>query len=130
MDDYSAKLATYLDGELSADEMNAVDAHVRSCNACAADVLGQVQLKRAVQSAGKRYSPSPEFRARMQRKIASRPKTSAARNWLTAATVVAMLLVASMVATYVETGGRSASRLSANWLTCMWRLWRAPIRWT
>ena len=111
MDNYSAKLATYLDGELSADEMKAVDAHVRSCNSCAADVLGQVQLKRAVQSAGKRYSPSPEFRARMQRKIASRPKTSAARNWLTAATVVAMLLVASMVATYV--GNRRAEREQA-----------------
>jgi anti-sigma factor RsiW len=111
MDNYSAKLATYLDGELSAEEMKAVDAHVRSCNACAADVLGQVQLKRAVQSAGKRYSPSPEFRARMQQKIASRPKTSAARNWLTAATVVAMLLVASMVATYL--GSRRAEREQA-----------------
>lgn len=111
MDDFSAKLATYLDGELSADEMKAVDAHVRSCTSCAADVLGQVQLKRAVQSAGKRYRPSPEFRARMQRQIAARPKTSAARTWLTAATVVALLLVASMVATYL--GNRRLEREQA-----------------
>lgn len=111
MDDYSAKLSTYLDGELSTEEMKAVDAHVRSCTACAAEVLSQVQLKRAVQSAGKRFSPSPEFRARIQRQVASRPRTSAVRTWLTAATVLALLLVASMVATYV--GNRRAEREQA-----------------
>jgi anti-sigma factor RsiW len=111
MDDFSAKLATYLDGELSGEEMKAVAAHVKGCTSCAADVLDQVQLKRAVQSAGKRYSPSPEFRARIQKQMAPRPKTSAVRMWLTAATVVAMLLVASMVATYL--GDRRMEREQA-----------------
>jgi len=99
-DDYTAKLATYLDGELSADEMKAVDAHVRSCASCAADVLSQVQLKRAVQAAGRRYSPSPEFRARVQRQIELRPKASVWRVWLTAASVVALLFIAFLAATY------------------------------
>jgi anti-sigma factor RsiW len=99
-DDFTSKLATYLDGELSADEMKAVDAHVRNCSSCAADVLAQVQLKRAVQSSGRRYVPSPEFRARVQRQIASRPQTSVWNAWLTAATVVALLVVASLAASY------------------------------
>ena len=60
-DDFTAKLDTYLDGELSADEMKVVDVHVRSCASCAADVLSRVQLKRAVQSAGERYQPSQNF---------------------------------------------------------------------
>jgi anti-sigma factor RsiW len=99
-DDYTAKLATYLDGELPPDEMKAVDAHVRSCPSCAADVLGQVQLKRAVRSSGKRYTPGPAFRARMRRQIAPRPRTSVWSAWLTAATVVAVLVIASLGTAY------------------------------
>jgi anti-sigma factor RsiW len=100
-DDYTPKLAAYLDGELSSDEMKAVDAHVRSCPACAADVLGQVQLKRAVQSAGKRYVPSAEFRARVRNQIASRPATSVWSVWRITATVVALLVLASIAAVYM-----------------------------
>jgi anti-sigma factor RsiW len=97
-DEYTTKLATYIDGELPAGEMKAVDAHLRNCPSCAADVLGQVHLKRAVQAAGRRYSPAAELRARVQRQIASRPRTSPWRVWLTAATAVALVLVASLAA--------------------------------
>ena len=100
-DNYTTKLATYLDGELSAGEMKALDAHVRNCASCAADVLHQVHLKRAVQSAGRRYCPSPAFRARVQQQVASRAGGSPRRFWLTTATVVALLLVASLAATYL-----------------------------
>jgi anti-sigma factor RsiW len=110
-DEYGAKLATYLDGELSAEEMKAVDAHVRSCTSCAADVLGQVQRKRAVQSAGKRYSPSPEFRARVQQQIGGQARSSFGRVWLTAATVMAVLVMASMIAIY--SGNRRMERQQA-----------------
>jgi anti-sigma factor RsiW len=99
-DDYTTKLATYLDGELPADEMKAVDAHVRNCPSCAADVLSQVQLKRAVQSAGKRYTPSSELRARVQGKVSARPQTSVWGVWLTSATVLALLVIASLAAAY------------------------------
>jgi anti-sigma factor RsiW len=99
-DDYSSKLATYLDGELPSHEMKAVDAHVRTCPSCAADVLGQVQLKRAVQSMGTRYTPRPEFRAAVRRKIAVQPKPSLWSAWLTAATVVSVLVIASLAAAY------------------------------
>ena len=99
-DEYTSKLATYLDGELSAEEMKTVEAHVRNCTSCAADVLGQVQLKRAVQSAGRRYRPDPEFRARMQRQIAAQPKTAVWRVWLTASAVLALLFLAFVAATY------------------------------
>lgn len=100
-DDFTAKLDTYLDGELSADEMKALDIHVRSCPSCAADVLSRLQLKRALHSAGKRYSPSPEFRQRIQRRIAARPRLLLGRVWLTATAVVAVIFVAGLVTTYV-----------------------------
>jgi anti-sigma factor RsiW len=100
-DDFTAKLDTYLDGELHADEMKALDIHVRSCSACAADVLSRLQLKRAVQFAGKRYSPSPEFRARIRQQVAARPRLSWVPAWVTAASLMAVLLVGGLVATYV-----------------------------
>src|SRR5450755_637406 len=94
---WTAKLDTYLDGELSADEMRGLDAHLRSCPSCAADVLAKLQVKRAIHSAGKRYRPSPEFRERMRRSIAKKPQRSPIRMWLSAAAAVSLLLVAAVV---------------------------------
>jgi len=62
---WSAKLDTYLDGELSADETRSFDAHVRSCAGCAADALACVQLRNLVRTAGRSFTPSPDFRMRV-----------------------------------------------------------------
>jgi anti-sigma factor RsiW len=97
MDHWTAKLETYLDGELSANEMRDLDAHLRSCPSCAADALSQIQSKRAVHSAGKRYSPSTEFRERIRKNIGSEPRRSPMRMWLTASSAVALLLIAGFV---------------------------------
>jgi anti-sigma factor RsiW len=107
-DDYTAKLATYLDGELPAGEMKAIDAHLRTCPACAADLLGQVQMKRALQSASRRYAPSPEFRARIQQQISPPARASVWRLWLTATSVLAFMFLAFMAATYL--GRRALER--------------------
>lgn len=96
-DEWTAKLETYLDGELSAGEMRDLDAHLRSCPSCAADVLSRIQIKRAVHSAGKRYTPSPELRQRIRKSILNKPRVFPIRMWLGAATVVALLLIAGFV---------------------------------
>ncbi len=98
MEHWTAKLETYLDGELSASEMRDLDAHVRSCPSCAADVLNRVQLKRAVSTAGKRYSPSPDFRERIRKSIAAKPQASPMRLWLGVSAAVALLLMVTFVA--------------------------------
>ena len=100
-DDFTAKLDIYLDGELPADETKALDTHLRSCPSCATDILRRVQLKRAMQSAGKRYSPRPEFRLSMQRKIAARSRFSWGRVGLAATAAVAVLFLVGVVTTYV-----------------------------
>jgi anti-sigma factor RsiW len=99
---WTAKLDTYLDGELSASEMRDLDAHLRTCPPCAADVLSRLQFKRAVRSSGKRFSPSPLFRERVRKSIAAKPRRSTIRMWLAATAAVALLLVAGFVTIFVR----------------------------
>jgi anti-sigma factor RsiW len=106
-DSWKAKLDTYLDGELPEEEMRAFDAHVRGCPACAADALSRVQMKRALQVAGKRFTPSAEFRKRVQQSITPQPTLRTSfrpgfrLGWIFAAAVA--ILAAVLISTYVET---------------------------
>ena len=72
-DEWQPKLDTYLNGELPTEVMRELDAHVRSCPSCAAEVLNRLQLKRVVQaSAAKCYLPTTEFRERIQKSVTIR----------------------------------------------------------
>ena len=97
MDTWALKLDPYLDGELSEPEMRDLDSHLRTCPDCASELLHRVQLKRSVQLAGKRHKPSPEFRQRMQKQIAARPRASAWRIWPVAAAALATIIVAGLL---------------------------------
>jgi len=97
---WQKQLDTYLDGELSADEMKAFDAHVRTCSSCAADALARVQMKRSLQVAGKRFAPSIDFRRRIQKSIAAKPQRSFSLAW-TLATVAAVLVAGTLALTHL-----------------------------
>jgi anti-sigma factor RsiW len=100
-DQWRAQLDTYLDGELPADQMRALDSHLRTCPGCAADALARVQFKRAIKTAGARFVPNAEFRERIQKKIAAKPR----RSWrfsFAMAGVFAALVVAGLLATYQQ----------------------------
>jgi anti-sigma factor RsiW len=99
------RLDTCLDGELPQDELRTFDAHVRNCSSCSADVLSRVQLKRALHLAGKRFTPSAEFRQRMQQSITSKPRHSFRLGWMLAATAAVVLVVGTFTSTYL--GNRS-----------------------
>jgi anti-sigma factor RsiW len=100
---WKAKLDTYLDGELSSEEMRAFDAHVRSCHSCSADALTRVQTKRAIQVAAKRFAPSAEFRKRVQQSIAPRPWRSFHRGWVFAAAAAIIVVVGTFTSSYLGT---------------------------
>jgi anti-sigma factor RsiW len=95
-DDWAAKLDVYLDGELTAEEMRAFDAHLRSCPSCTAELSARVQLKRMVQSSGRRFAPTPEFR----RKILS-ATNKRRRIWHWALAMAAALVLVALTLTYV-----------------------------
>jgi anti-sigma factor RsiW len=100
---WKAKLDTYLDGELSSEEMRTFDAHVRSCHSCSADALARVQTKRAIQVAAKRFAPSAEFRKRVQQGIAPKPRRGFHPGLMFAAAAAVILLVGTAALTYVGT---------------------------
>jgi len=110
-DEFTPKLDAYLDGELSAAEMSALDGHVRGCSACAADVLNRVQLKRAIKISGRRYQPRPEFRAKIERQLRPRRYFSMARAWTVAAAMVCLLFVVAVALNYFERQRLARTRL-------------------
>jgi len=100
---WKTQLDTYLDGELPSEEMHVFDTHVRICPSCAADALARLQMKRTVQAAGKRFTPSAESRRRVQQSFAAKPRRGAARfGWMIAAAMIAVLAVAGLATTYAE----------------------------
>jgi anti-sigma factor RsiW len=100
---WKAKLDTYLDGELPEQEMRTFDAHVRTCHSCSADALTRVQMKRTIQGAGRRFTPSAEFRRRVQHSVAPKPQRSFLPGWAFAATAAVALVVGTLTLTYVKT---------------------------
>jgi anti-sigma factor RsiW len=75
------KLDAYADGEFDSTQANVLAKHLPGCALCAADVLARVQMKRSVQMAGKRYTASAEFRNRIAKSIAAKPRRQTGSLW-------------------------------------------------
>ena len=95
---WAGKLDAYVDNEGSRDDFAAMEDHLRACPDCARDALGRIQLKRATQAAALRFTPSPEFRLRVEKSIRKNRKSPWALAWkpaLLAAVAMILLAVAS-----------------------------------
>jgi anti-sigma factor RsiW len=103
---WKAKLDTYLDAEIPGEEVRAFDVHVRNCPSCSADALARLQMKRAIQVAGKRFTPSAEFRRRVQRSIAPKRRRSFRPGWILAVAVL-LVVVGTFISAYL---GRASGR--------------------
>ena len=103
---WKSKLDTYLDGEVPEGDLRPFDAHVRSCSSCSADALTRLQMKRAIQAAGKRYAPSAEFRKRIQEKIAPKLRLRFGLRWMFVAAAAVILVAGTLTSAYLGTRSR------------------------
>lgn len=102
------KLDAYVDGDASQEELASMDAHLRTCPSCAADALGRLQMKRMTQAAATaRYSPSPQFRLRIEKSIRPNRKQFWAFAWTRlAAVAVALVLIVASAALWMRHSAR------------------------
>ena len=97
---WSEKLDLYVDAELSGGDLAEVQAHLRTCPACAADALSRLQLKRMTQAVGRRFSPRPEFHLKIEQSVRAAKRPWWAMRWVpacAAAAALALMLISTSV---------------------------------
>jgi anti-sigma factor RsiW len=57
------------DGELSAEQLTGVHAHLAACASCTSNALAQSLLKSATARAGRRYTPPPQLHERLAQQV-------------------------------------------------------------
>lgn len=98
-DTWQGQLERYVDSELSEEELAPLESHLRVCPSCAADALGRLQMKRMTQAIGARYSPTPQFRLRIEQSIKAKRKSTWVSGWMptmASAAAIVVLLVGSI----------------------------------
>jgi anti-sigma factor RsiW len=108
---WTDKLDAYLDGELPSGEARAVSEHLRGCPGCAAESLNRVQQKRAVQTAGQKFTADPAFRARIQQSIALRRAPGWNRFWFPVLATAMVLVIAGAISLTLSRQRRSEQQL-------------------
>jgi anti-sigma factor RsiW len=105
---WHSKLDAYVDGELDSAEASAMAKHLPGCAACASEVIERVQMKRAIHTAGMRYTASAELRNRIAKTVVtegastkrSRSRTSL---WtILAVPALSVLILSAAVNLYVK----------------------------
>ena len=96
---WQGDLDRYLDGELATAEAAGLAAHLRTCAACAAEVLERVQLKRSIQMAGTRYTASAELRKKITSSVTAKSKSGITGQWRLVFVPALALVVATLVLT-------------------------------
>ena len=106
-DPWQEKLDAYVDGDGPQDSSD-LEAHLRTCPSCSADALGRLKMKRMTQAAAARYSPSPQFRLRIEKSIQKSRKPLWAFGWMPAlaAVAVALILIVASAALWLRHSAR------------------------
>lgn len=90
-------LAAWLDAELPEREQMEVQQHLPHCADCASEVAALVQVRRRLAPVRNRFAPSPEFRHRIQRQVAARPRRQFMLGWMPLAAALVLVVVLAFV---------------------------------
>ena len=92
-DQNAVTLSSYLDGELPADQAGSVREHIGSCPRCAAELADLVLVRRALRPARGMFTPSAEFRRRIERQIQPMRRRPWALRFIPATVLAAAVLL-------------------------------------
>ncbi|MGE5109504.1 MAG: anti-sigma factor family protein [Acidobacteriaceae bacterium] len=110
--EWQSKIDSYVDSEMAPDEAATFGSHLNSCPSCAAEALGRMKLKRSVQTSGRAFYPTAEFRARIRNQV--RGRSSASRTaWLAFGLATMMLVFFSVAAARYSVRRSQARQLVA-----------------
>ena len=90
--EWQEKTGLYVDGELEPAAQQSFAVHLESCAGCAAAVLEQEELKRAVRIAGKRFTAPPELYASVHKSLHPEKGQAGWWNWALAASTLVLLV--------------------------------------
>jgi anti-sigma factor RsiW len=113
---WAENLDAYVDGELSREDLASAEEHLRTCDACAREALGRMQLKRATQRAAQRYAPAPELRHRVRQSLRKQRRSPASLAWRPGLLALAAVLICAVASVLVhsrqaETGRRAFAEI-------------------
>lgn len=94
---WAEQISAYVDSEVPAADIEALDAHLQSCAHCATEAFTQLKMRQLVSSAGKRYIPSREFKERVRRKTFGGSAARIYWRWWPAAALAAAVLIAVVI---------------------------------
>jgi anti-sigma factor RsiW len=103
-------LAAYLDGEVQAEQGNALEHHLRTCTECAAEVAIMLSLRRSMRAAKTRFTPSAQFRQKIQSQVAPKRRSFGSFGLLPLAMAALAILVVALVLTRQNTSQADAFR--------------------
>lgn len=79
--EWREKTGLFVDGELEPAAQQSFAAHLEGCAGCAAAVLEQQELKKAVRIAGKRFTAPPELYAQVRKQISPQERRQPWWQW-------------------------------------------------
>lgn len=96
-------LAAYLDGEVPSEQANALEQHLRTCAGCTAEVVGMMSARRAMRAAKTRFTPSAQFRQKIQSQVAPKRRSFRAFGLLPVALAALAIFVVALVWSHQNT---------------------------
>lgn len=104
-DSATEMLDAYLDGELSPETSAAIREHLNGCTRCSAQIADTARLQRSLRGARGYFTPSTEFRQRIQKQVAR----SRRRTWLLPWVPMAAAAAAMVFLVFLWVGHRQTS---------------------
>lgn len=92
-------LAAYLDGEVQSEQGNALEQHLRTCATCAAEVASMLSVRRSMRAAKSRFTPSAQFRQKVQSQVAPKRRSFRSARFLPIALAALAILAVALVLT-------------------------------